>query len=256
MKIATYNANSVRSRIELLLLWLEKHRPDILCLQETKVQDDEFPLDAFAGTGYEIIFRGQKKYNGVAIFSRQPLTETEWMLRQDKRHEARFLKAHTGKIYIVNTYIPQGQAPDSDKFQYKLDYFRWLKAYFDTTFDPADPVLWCGDLNVAREAIDVYDPKGLWGHVCYCQAVQDALGQVVEWGFQDVFRHLHPEPEQYTFWDYRVPNAVKRKMGWRLDYLMASRSLAKKCRHCWIDADARNLDKSSDHTFLVGEFAV
>ncbi len=254
MKIATFNANSIRSRAEIIRRWLQKHQPAVLCIQETKVTDDQFPLDAFADTGYEILFRGQKKYNGVAIFSRLPLTETEWELPKDTRREARFLKARAGNVSIVNTYIPQGQSPDSDKFQYKLEFFRLLKSYFQSAFDPADPVIWCGDFNVARESIDVYDPKRLWGHVCYCQPVQEALEEVMKWGFNDVFRRLHPEPEQYTFWDYRTPNALKRKMGWRLDYIMATRTLAEKCRTCLIDLESRMLDKPSDHTFLIGDF--
>jgi len=237
-------------------MWLSRNRPDVLCIQETKVQDDEFPISSFADTEYEVIFRGQKKYNGVALFSRLPLSEIEWTLPEDPRQEARFLKAKAGKIYIVNTYIPQGQEPDCEKFQYKLDYFRWLKRYFTSNFDPAEPVLWCGDFNVARNAIDVYDPEGLWGSVCYCQPVQDALAEVMKWGFTDVFRLLHPEPEQYTFWDYRVPNALKRKMGWRLDYIMATKPLVKKFKQCWIDLDARALDKPSDHTFLAAELAL
>ena len=159
-------------------------------------------------------------------------------------------------MFIVNTYIPQGQDPDSEKFQYKLEYFRLLKSYFESTFAPTDPVVWCGDFNIAREAIDVYDPKGLWGHVCYCQAVQEALETVMDWGFSDVFRMLHPEPEHYTFWDYRVPNALKRKMGWRLDYIMTSGFLAQKCRQCWIDVDSRTVHKPSDHTFVTAEFAM
>lgn len=256
MKITTYNANSIRSRIEVLQGWLAANRPDVLCVQETKVQDNEFPLDAFAGGGYEVIFRGQKKYNGVAIFSRLPLSEIEWELPKDPLGEARFLKAKAGDLVIVNTYIPQGQEVDSEKFQYKLEYFRLLKAYFESHFDPKDKILWCGDFNVAREAIDVHDPEGLWGHVCYCKPVQEALEAVLKWGFVDVFRLLHPEPEQYTFWDYRVPNALKRKMGWRLDYLMASKPLAETCQDCRIDAEARTGEKPSDHTFVTGQFAL
>ena len=255
MQIATFNANSIRSRLGILRPWLEHHQPDVLCIQETKVQDDDFPLDAFEDTGYEVIFRGQKKYNGVALLSKVPLTEIEWSLPADPRTEARFLKARAGRISIVNTYIPQGQAPDSEKFQYKLDYFRWLKEYFASSFDPAEPVVWCGDLNVARQAIDVHDPEGLWGHVCYCQAVQDAMEEVMTWGFTDIFRKLCPEPDQYTFWDYRVANAVKRKMGWRLDYILTTAPLTADCRKCWIDTAPRLLEKPSDHTFLVADFS-
>lgn len=254
MKITTYNANSIRSRIEILLRWLEANRPDVLCVQETKVQDDQFPLEAFSGSGYEIIFRGQKKYNGVAIFSRRPLTEIEWQLPDDPLGQARFLKAKAGKVVIVNTYIPQGQERDSEKFQYKLEYFRLLKDYFKSRFDPKEKILWCGDLNVAREANDVHDPKGLWGHVCYCKPVQDALEDIMKWGFVDVFRLFHQGPGHYTFWDYRVRNSLNLNIGWRLDYLMATNSLAKTCSDCSIDVEARMGEKTSDHTFLTAQF--
>ena len=254
MRIATFNANSIRSRIGIVQQWLVRYKPDILCIQETKVQDDDFPLDSFQESPYEVIFRGQKKYNGVALLSTLALDEIEWSLPQDPRQEARFLKAQANGVTLVNTYIPQGQSPDSEKFQYKLDYFRWLKEYFTSTFKPSDAVVWCGDFNVAREAIDVYDPEGLWGHVCYCQAVQKALHEVMEWGFTDIFRHLHPDPEHYTFWDYRVPNAQKRKMGWRLDYIMVTEPLIRTCQKCWIDLESRSLDMPSDHTFLAGDF--
>ncbi len=255
MKITTYNANSIRSRISLLKNWMANQKPDVLCVQETKVQDDEFPLDEFAQTGYKVIFRGQKKYNGVAIFSRLPLEDVEMQLPNDPFDEARFLKAKVGKIIVVNTYIPQGQEVDSDKFQYKLKYFRLLKSYFSERYNPQkDLLLWCGDLNTAREPIDVYDPEGLWGHVCYCQAVQEALEDVIKWGFIDLFRLFHPEGGHYTFWDYRIPNAFKRGMGWRLDYMLATQPLAKTCRDCWIDLEARQVEKPSDHTFLTAEF--
>ncbi|HOQ04274.1 MAG TPA: exodeoxyribonuclease III [Anaerohalosphaeraceae bacterium] len=257
MKIATYNANSIRSRIELLKAWLGKHKPDILCVQETKVQDDEFPLEAFRDTRYEVVFRGQKKYNGVAIFSRFPLEEIEVDLPNDPVQEARFLKAKAGKIIVLNTYIPQGQEVDSDKFQYKLEYFRLLKSYFSSRFDPQrDFVLWCGDLNAAREPIDVYDPEGLWGHVCYCKEVKESFEDVMKWGFIDLFRQFHPEGGHYTFWDYRIPNSFQRKLGWRLDYILATEPLAKTCQDCWIDLEARRAEKPSDHTFLVAEFAL
>lgn len=257
MLIATYNVNSIRSRVELLNEWIHKHKPDIICLQETKVQDNEFPIDAFEKTGYQILFKGQKKYNGVAIFSRLPLEENEDNLPGDPLKEARFLKTKAGKITVVNTYIPQGQEVHSDKFLYKLEYFRLLRSYFESHFDPEkDLLLWCGDLNAAKEAIDVYDPQGLWGHVCYCKEVQDALEDMMKWGFIDLFRRLHPEPGHYTFWDYRIPNAFQRKMGWRLDYILATAPLAKTCRDCWIDTDPRKAEKPSDHTILAAEFSL
>lgn len=256
MRIATYNANSIRARTNVLLQWLKEQRPDVLCLQETRVQDEEFPFDAFSESGYEVIFRGQKKRNGVAILSSRPVEEVECVLEADEQNEARFLKARIDKLFVVNTYIPQGSTPDSDRFQYKLNYYNWLYEYFSGNFTPKDRLIWTGDMNAALEPIDVYDPAGLWGSVCYCREVQEAVGKFLKWGLEDVFRLLSPEPGQYTFWDYRVPNAVKRKKGWRLDYIFATKPLAKKCVKCWIDVEARLKPMSSDHTFLAAEFDI
>ncbi|MHC4882055.1 MAG: exodeoxyribonuclease III, partial [Planctomycetota bacterium] len=150
----------------------------------------------------------------------------------------------------------QGTAVDSENFQYKLNWFRWLREYLQQHHNPADPIVWVGDLNVAREDIDVHDPEKLWGHVCFCEPVQKALSDVMEWGFIDVFRQRHPEPGHYTFWDYRVPNGLKRNIGWRLDYIMMTPTLADKCMECWIDREPRGWEKPSDHTFLVAELNI
>jgi exodeoxyribonuclease-3 len=256
MKVATFNVNSIRSRAEVLVPWLAEHRPQVLCVQETKVQDDEFPLDAFADTGYHIVFAGQKKYNGVAIFSDQPIEKAETFLPEDQAKEARFLKITHNNVQIINTYIPQGQSRDSEKFQYKLKWFSDLLVYFNKTCRPNQPIIWMGDLNVALDDRDVHDPKKLWGDVCFCQEVQDALNALVRWGFVDVFRRFHPEPEQYSFWDYRVPNGFKRNIGWRLDYIMATAPLAQRCTDCRIDKTLRGMDKPSDHTPVIAEFGV
>lgn len=256
MIIATFNANSLRSRLPVVLPWLEANQPDILAIQETKVQDVDFPLEAFDSTGYRVIYRGQKKYNGVAILSKEPPTEIVSHLPQDSTGQARFLKAKVGPVTILNTYVPQGMAVDSEKFHYKLDWFRWLRDYMEDHHNPDEPLLWLGDLNVARTDIDVHSPKRLWGHVCFCEPVQKALENVMDWGLTDVFRTFHPEPEQYTFWDYRSPNALERNRGWRLDYIMATEKLTRSCKRCWIDKEPRGWEKPSDHTFLVAEFDI
>lgn len=255
-KIATFNVNSIRSRTEIVKLWLAEHRPNVLCIQETKVQDTEFPLDDFADTGYRVIYAGQKKYNGVAIFSDIPAKNVEAALPADEEKEARFLKMSYNDVQIINTYIPQGQTPDSDKFQTKLKWFSDLHTYFHKTLHPDKPILWVGDLNVARDDRDVYEPQKHWGDVCFCQEVQDALNKVMDWGFVDVFRQFHPEPEQYSFWDYRAPNGFKRNLGWRLDYILATKPLAKRCTDCRIDKAPRGLDKPSDHTPVIAEFEI
>lgn len=256
MIIATFNANSLRSRLEIVLNWLADHQPDVLAIQETKVQDAEFPLEAFDDTGYRVVFRGQKAYNGVAILSKEPLTEIVSHLPQDSSDQARFLKGKIGPVTILNTYVPQGMEVDSDKFKYKLDWFRWLGEYLEENHSPDEPLVWLGDLNVARTDIDVHDPKRLWGHVCFCEPVQTALENVMKWGLTDVFREFHPEPDHYTFWDYRARNALEQNRGWRLDYLMATGPLLKTCKRCWIDKAPRGLPKPSDHTFVLAEFDI
>jgi exodeoxyribonuclease-3 len=254
MKVATFNANSIRSRVEVISAWLAKNRPQVLCIQETKVQDEDFPIEVFSDIGYHIVFRGQKKYNGVAIFSDQPIESAETSLPGDTKNEARFLRISYRNIAIINTYIPQGESQESDKFQYKLLWFSLLKNYFDRNLHPDQPILWMGDFNAAMSDIDVYDAKGLWGSVCFCPKIQKAMKDIIDWGFVDLFRQFHPEDGQYTFWDYRQPNGFHRNLGWRLDYIMASPSLAARCTDCWIDTLPRGLDKPSDHTFVIAEF--
>lgn len=254
VKIATFNANSVRSRLDIIRTWLNMHQPDVLGIQETKVQDVNFPIEAFNETGYYIIFRGQKAYNGVAILSKTEPTEVISRLPGDATDQARFLKAKCGEVTVLNTYVPQGLDVHSENFQYKLKWFAWLRDYLETNHSPNEPLVWLGDLNVARRDIDVYDPGRLWGHVCFCQPVQDAFENVMRWGLTDLFRVCCPEPEQYSFWDYRAGNAFLQNKGWRLDYIMATTPLVKVCQNCRIDKDPRGWPNPSDHTFVTAEF--
>ena len=257
MIIATFNANSLRSRLEVVLPWLKANQPDILAIQETKVQDADFPLDAFDDSEYKIVYRGQKKYNGVAILSKESMSEIVSHFPADDSDQARFLTAKIGPLTILNTYVPQGMAVDSEKFEYKLNWFRWLREYMEEHYTPQDQLLWVGDLNVARSNLDVHDPERLWGHVCFCEPVQKALVEVMEWGWVDVFRHFYPEePDHYTFWDYRAGNAFKNNRGWRIDYIMATKPLMKSCKRCWVDRAPRGWNKPSDHTFLLAEFDI
>lgn len=255
MIIATFNANSIRMRIETVLQWLDKNKPDILCVQETKVQDADFPDDEFESCGYEYVFRGQKKYNGVAVFSRDPIEEVSFGLDSEPFDEARIITAMIGDITVVNTYIPQGDSPDSEKFTYKLNWFARLKKYFQQNFSPDEPLIWLGDMNVALDERDVHSPEKLLGHVCYCPEVWQAFNDVAQWGFEDVFRMHCKEGGHYTFWDYRA-GALQNNRGWRLDYIMATNPLAEKCTRCWIDKNPRMQIKPSDHTYLAAEFAL
>lgn len=254
MKVASFNVNSVRIRLPILLGWLQKNQPDVLAMQETKVQDEVFPSEAFASIGYQCAFRGQKSYNGVALASRHEIERVEFGLPDEPRDEARIVTAQVRGMTLVNTYIPQGYLATSERFQYKLDWFARLLAYVRTRFQPDDPVLWMGDLNVAPLPIDVYDPVALEGHVCYHPAVQRALGEIMRWGFTDLFRLHCREAGQYTFWDYRQGNYFARNRGWRIDHLMATAPLARRCTTCYIDREPRVQERPSDHTPIVAEF--
>lgn len=256
LRIAGFNANSIRSRLDIILSWMDKNACDVLCVQETKVTDEDFPTTMILSAGFHCVFFGQKSYNGVAILSRdEPHAVQTGTGNAEWDQEARIIRARFGDVTVVNTYIPQGTATDSPRFAYKLDWIRGMRDYFDRDFTPQDAIVWLGDFNVAREPIDVYDPQGLLGNVCYHPDEHKALDYTMDWGFVDVFRGHHPgEADQYTFWDYRVPNALKRRMGWRLDHIFATRPLAEKSIDCWIDTEPRQLEKPSDHTFIVADF--
>ncbi len=267
MKIASFNVNSLRMRLSQVIRWLAENQPDVLCVQETKVQDVVFPNEAFDEIEYSYVFKGQKSYNGVAIFSKTEIKNVSFGFDNEPKDQPRLIKAEIagpcvsrrksgqrGGIVVVNTYIPQGHSPESEKFQYKLKWFERLLKFFNKNFDPLDPIVWVGDFNVAPQPIDVYNPEGLLGHVCFCPEVTQALERIVQWGFVDVFRMHCSEPGQYTFWDYRLRNSLKRNIGWRLDHIMATKPLAQKCTACYIDKEPRTAEKPSDHTPIVAEF--
>ena len=209
----------------------------------------------FESEGYKCVYRGQKSYNGVAIASKSQLENVEYGLDDGgPADEPRIIKAVVKGVNIVNTYVPQGYLPQSEKYAYKLEWFKRLKAYFERHFKPDDLVVWCGDLNVAPEAIDVHDPVRLLGHVCFNPQVQAALKDVMAWGFVDLFRMHCKEPGQYTFWDYYFASTLEKNLGWRLDHIMATKPLANKSTACYIDKEPRMQQSPSDHTFVVAEF--
>ena len=252
--VATFNANSIRARLSAVLEWIKNQDPDVLCLQECKVQERDFPFAAFEPLGYTAFYRGQKSYNGVAVITKHPAAEVRTGLYEGPEEEARFISAAIRNIPVVNVYVPQGVAPGTEKFAYKLRWLKDLLSHLGRHFTPEVPLLVTGDFNVALEPKDVYDPEGLRGEVGFHPEEQAILKEFVSWGLVDVLRKHRTEGGLYTFWDYRVPNALKRKMGWRIDYIFATPPLAHKCKSVWIDLDARTAEKPSDHTFLVAEF--
>ena len=258
LKVVTFNANSIRTRLGQVLDWLDRESPDALCVQETKVQDPDFPVEPFREAGYHVVFRGQKSYAGVAIVSREEPQEVAFGLDDGgEPDEARLIRAAIRGIPVVNTYVPQGRSPDSEHFQYKLEWLARLRAFFERHYSPQEPLLWVGDFNVAPEPIDVHNPKRLKNNVDFHPEARAALERLRDWGFVDVFRRHHPdEPGQYTFWDYRVRGAMDRGVGWRVDHIWATDPLARKSIRSWIDVEARRAERPSDHTLLVAEFAL
>lgn len=255
LRVASFNVNGIRARLPLLLSWLRQDAPEVVCLQETKVQDPEFPQEPLEELGYRSLFRGEKGFNGVATLSREP----EELMRlgfddEGPPDEARLILVRVLGISILNTYVPQGTAPDSDRFQYKLSWFLRVRRFLDRHFGPDEPLLWVGDFNVAPEPRDVYDPKGLQGSIGFHPEEHQALEQVRRWGLVDVFRLQVTEGGHYTYWDYRIRNALARGVGWRVDHIWATQSMARRCRRAWVDVDLRRSKRPSDHAPILAEF--
>ncbi len=258
MLIATFNCNSVRQRLEIIVDWLDKHQPDCLALQETKVVDEQFPAYDFAAAGWKPVFRGQKSYNGVALLTRDDPLEVAFGLEDDDdgASEPRLGRVKLGDVHVINTYVPQGKALGTPEFAFKLEWFKRFKAYLTERFDPKkDKVVWTGDLNVAPTPIDVYDHQKIWPHVCHCQEVTDAFEDVKSWGLVDVFRKHLPGEGHFTFFDYRMKWAVKANQGWRIDHILATEPMAQTSRDCFVDLEPRKRPKPSDHTFVACRFS-
>jgi exodeoxyribonuclease-3 len=257
MTIATFNANSIRSRLGTVLGWLAAHKPDVLCIQETKAQDADFPVDTIRDAGWHVVFRGEKSYNGVAIISRSPADEVVFGFDDGGPEDAtRLVRARFGDVHVVNSYVPQGREIDHAMYTYKIEWLGRLRTLFDRCYSTRDKLLWTGDLNVAPFDIDVDRPETKRQHVCFHEAVRKAFADVVGWGLVDVYRQHHPEPGRYSFYDYRQPRSLERNQGWRIDHLLATPPLAAKARAAEIDLEPRRAEKPSDHTFVWASFDV
>lgn len=254
MKIATFNVNSIRKRLPIVLDWLAEHQPDVMCLQETKVQDDDFPRMAFEAAGYQAAYRGMKGYNGVATLTRTAPERVIYGLHEGPDNEdVRILQTVIDGVAIVNSYVPQGFKINTDKYTYKLEWFNRIRRYFDEYLDKSKPALWLGDLNVAPEPIDVYHPDRRINDVDFHIDARNAFQLAVSWGFIDLFRKLHPDRVQYTYWDY-FRNALENNWGWRIDHILATPSMAGRCTAIDVDMAPRRAPAASDHTIVWADF--
>ena len=254
MRIITWNVNSIRPRLERALALLERHDPDVLCLQEIKVLDDDFPRDVFEAKGWHVETYGQRTYNGVALISKQPAADVVRGLPGEGPDDQRRLIAGTfDGVRVINIYVPNGQAPDSDKFVYKLDWLERLLAMLEADHSPDDPVVLLGDFNIAPDARDVHDPAAWEGKVHFHPKEHAILARFLQWGFVDVFRWHHRQGGLFSWWDYRG-GGFPRDLGLRIDLILGTETMAERSDDCFIDRDERTGEKPSDHAPVVADF--
>lgn len=241
-------------RLPRLLSWLERHSPDVLCLQETKVTDEEFPLRELRGTGYHILYTGQKTYNGVALLARSKPIEIAKALPGDgPEAEKRLIAAEVDGVSILGVYAPNGAEVGSTKYSFKLDWYKRLHEYLKNSFSPDQEVLICGDFNVAPEDKDVWDPVGWQGQTLCTEPERQAFSRLLEWGLKDALRLKTTDDQIYTWWDYRA-GAFQRGWGLRIDHILVSQPLAERLVSVCVDRNERKGQKPSDHAPVIAVF--
>jgi exodeoxyribonuclease III len=251
VKLATWNINSVRARQARLVAWLAKATPDVVCLQETKTEDAGFPEAALHAAGYQVMLHGQKSYNGVAIASKRPMTDVARGFDDgEPDDEARVIAATIDGIRVIDVYVPNGQDLGTDKFTYKLAWYRRLRRYLDRTATRETPLVLCGDFNVTSDDKDVWSPAAWAGKIHCSPDERAALAEVTAFGLVDLFRKHAPDGGVYSWWDYRGVSFFKNQ-GLRIDYVYGTAPIAARCSACTIDRDARKGQDASDHAPVI-----
>ena len=239
-------------RLPHLLDWLAAHKPDAMCLQETKTEDANFPLAEIQAAGYHAAFWGQKTYNGVAILARKALADVEHGIPGFPDELKRVIAATVGDIRVLCLYAPNGEAPGTDKYAYKLKWYEALTAWLAPELKKHPRLAVLGDLNIAPEPRDVHDPKRWEGKIHFSEPERAAFREVIDVGLQDAFRLFDQPEKQFTWWDYRMA-AFKRGWGLRIDHILLAPQLAARCRACSIDTEPRKRERPSDHTPVIAE---
>ncbi|MEO7493463.1 MAG: exodeoxyribonuclease III [Massilia sp.] len=250
MKIATWNVNSLKVRLPHMLQWLAENPVDVLCLQETKLTDDKFPVAEINAAGYQVVFSGQKTYNGVAILSRLPITDVVKNNPLFPDEQQRILAATIDGVRIISAYVPNGQTVDSDKYVYKLAWLASLRDWLAGEMATHDKLAILGDYNIAPEERDVHDPAEWVGQVLFSEKEKAALTALIDLGLTDSFRLFEQAEKSYSWWDYRQL-AFRRNRGLRIDHILLSASLTKGCTACVIDRAPRKWEQPSDHAPVV-----
>lgn len=245
-KLASWNVNSLKVRLEQVLAWINTSSVDVLALQETKTTDDAFPYQAFADLGLHVTFSGQKTYNGVALISRTPLENVLTDLPHFVDPQRRILVATVNTIRIVNLYVPNGAAVDSEKYNYKLHWLQHVIHFLEQELKKHPNLVVMGDFNIAPEDRDVYDPQAFDGDILVSKDERDAFQRILSLGLTDGFRHLHPEVTAYSWWDYRGGNFRQNK-GARIDHILLSDPLLVHGQESEIDRAPRRQERPSDH---------
>ena len=238
MRVATWNINGLRARLEFALLWLKERQPDVVGLQELKLTDEQFPREPFEALGYHVTSHGQKAWNGVAILSREPARVTQQGLPGQAEFGARFLSAEIGNLHFTTVYCPNGKNLDHEDFPKKLAWFDDLARHFERVADREQPTVLCGDFNVCPAAIDSHDGERLQGQIFHTEEERKRYRELLGCGFSDVFRALHPDEIAFSWWDYRG-GAFHRKLGLRIDFLLANPAALPHFKAVAIDRDFR-----------------
>jgi exodeoxyribonuclease III len=253
MKLATWNVNSLKVRLPHLADWLARAQPDALCLQELKLEDAKFPRAELEAAGYRAAFSGQKTYNGVAILSRGEPLDVGTGIPGFADEQKRVIAATVGDVRVVCVYCPNGQAVGSEKYDYKLRWYEALKDYLAAELQRHPRLAVAGDFNVAPEDRDVHDPKAWEGQVHVSEPERAAWRALLALGLKDTFR-LFEQPEKiYSWWDYRMMG-FRRNAGLRIDQILVSAELEKRCIACSVDKEPRKLERPSDHAPVTAEF--
>ncbi|MBA2648409.1 MAG: exodeoxyribonuclease III [Legionella sp.] len=245
-KLASWNVNSLTVRLDQVLHWMESTQIDVLALQETKIMDDKFPVSLFSERGYQVVYSGQKSYNGVAIISRHPITEVIKDIPNLEDPQRRMLAVTVAGIRIVNLYVPNGSELTSPKYLYKLDWLQKLCDFINEHLKCFPNMALVGDFNIAPADIDVHDPVAWQGQVLVSPAERAAFAGLLSLGFIDSFRHLYHQEQQFSWWDYRAAG-FRRNRGLRIDHVLLSSALCSSCRHSVIDKEPRKAERPSDH---------
>lgn len=254
MKIATWNVNSIKVRLPQVLNWLEAEKPDVLGMQETKVENDTFPKALIEAAGFQVAISGQKTYNGVAVISRKPMTDIVTDLPGIDDPQRRVLGVSIGELRLLNLYVPNGQAVESDKYDYKMQWLAQCRNYLHNELGQHEHLVVMGDFNIAPENMDVYDSDSLTGQVLFSERERQAFAELIDLGLTDTFRMFEQKPDTFSWWDYRM-GMFRRNRGLRIDHMLASRAMKNRCTSCHIDREPRTWERPSDHVPVVAEFS-